>query len=142
MEDVKRANPGIDLDFAFAGRGQAQRFNKKLQEFLGEMERFLSFAEIYNGLADKAIVLDLVVNNANGTVPANNVRGEVVMDREVLHVVRFRDFERWKNGAIGTEISDLIEDFGIGALKPEPPERPKPNVYHDPLGANTTFQGL
>lgn len=140
IEDVKKENPKIDLDFAFAGRSQAQRFNQKLEKFFGDMERFLSFAEIYNGIADKAIAIDLVVDNANGTVPANNVRGEVVMDREVLHVVRFRDFERWKNGALDTEIGDLVQDFGIGVLRPDPPERPKPNIYNDPFPAAAIWQ--
>lgn len=140
IEDVKKENPEIDLDFALAGRIQAQQFNYELKKFFSEMERFLSFAEIYNVVADKAIAIDLVVENINGTVPASNVRGEVFLDSEVLYVVRFRDFERWKNGAIGFEIGGLIKSFGQGVLRPDPPERPKPNIYHDPFPARASFQ--
>jgi len=133
MEKVREEHPRIGLDFAFSGRSRAERYNRDLEKFYQDMQEYIAFAEMYNQVVGRAVALDLTVSNIDGSSPATNVRGGVVLDDGVSCVVEARDFFRWSEGIIDTRTGVLVTLFGKGAIKPQPPERPNPNVFTDPL---------
>lgn len=125
ITEIKAENPKIDPDFSDFDAYRVRRFNRDLESYFVQMERFLQFANSVNSILERTIVMQIWLCNKDGSVPANNVRGEVKFDDSVLHVTTPTLWNRWKDGHSDKETKDLVELFGDGMEPPEKPARPR-----------------